>query len=318
MWLHGGRAGGMEAADACTAYPPIMALASPSPTRRRFIGTAGLAGLGFLALQAEDKPAASLRFGICTGLKNARQAADAGADFLEESVSGTLNPDAPESEFRKQLEAIKACPLPVPAFNGYIRRPDLKCVGPAANHDQVMAYCRIALERAGRAGARTIVFGSAGSRKVPDGWDRAKAMDQFAALLKAMGPAAADHGLVVALEPLNVKECNFLNRIGEVAEAAARADHPAIRSVADLYHMKMGGDTPDDLRKAMPFVHHIEIAQQDGRKLPAPGGEDFVPFFKVLHQASFRGTLSMEGSWKPDDLAPAFAELRRQWAAAGA
>ena len=289
------------------------------PTRRRFLGAAGLAGLGLFSARAEDpKAAATPKFGICSGLGKGRAMKEAGADYIEESVSGTLIPDEPEEAFLKKLEAIKTCGAPVLSYNGYIRRPELRAVGPEANHDKIMEYCKVALERAQRAGGRTIVFGSAGCRKIPDGWEPAKAMDQMVALLKLMAPVAADHGVVVAVEPLNAKECNFLNRIGEVAELASRVGHPGLRATADFYHMVKGGDTPDDLRKAMPFVHHVHIARQDGRKVPAPGGEDFVPFFKVMREASFQGKISIEAQGKPEEIAPAFTELRRQWDAAKA
>jgi sugar phosphate isomerase/epimerase len=241
----------------------------------------------------------------------------AGGDFIEEGVGGLLVPEAPEAEFLKKLEQLKAAPLPVPVCNGFIRRPDLKCVGPDANHDEVIKQVSVTFARAAKAGVKTIVFGSSGTRKVPAGWDPAKALDQFVAVLKRMAPIAADQGVTIAIEPLNAKECNFINRIGEVAEAAGRVGHPAVRGVADLYHMLLGGDTPDGLRKAMPFVHHVEIAEPKGRTLPPTNREDFTGFFRVLREAKFAGTMSMEGKWKDPDVAPAFAELRRQWAAAG-
>jgi sugar phosphate isomerase/epimerase len=192
----------------------------------------------------------------------------------------------------------------------------LLCVGPKANHDEVIKQVTVSIRRAGKAGVKTIVFGSSGSRKVPAGWDAGQALDQFVAVLKRMGPIAGDHGVTIAIEPLNAKECNFINRIGEVAEAARRADHPAIRGVADLYHMILGGDTPEDLQKALPFVHHVEIAEPQGRTLPPKNGQDFRAFFRVLHAAKFQGTLSMEGRWADADVAPAFAELRKQWTGA--
>jgi sugar phosphate isomerase/epimerase len=288
-------------------------------SRRRFLGlVAGAAAAtlgGRRAAWAAGLPEPA--FGLCVGLERAGFVKENGGDFVETGVADFLNPDGPEEEFLKRLEQIAAAPLPMPVCNGFIRRPDLKCTGPAANHEAVLAYVSAAFERARRAGVKTIVFGSSGARKRPQGWSAKQADEQFVALLKKMGPLAAKAGVTVALEPLNRGECNYINRIGEVAAIAAAVGHPAVMGVADLYHMVREGDTPADLAAAMPHVHHVEIAEAEGRSLPRPGGQDFTPFFKVLRAKGFAGTISMEGRWKDPDIAPAFAEMRRQWQAAG-
>ena len=86
---------------------------------------------------------------------------------------------------------------------------------------------------------------------------------------------------------------------------------------AGLYHMSLGGDTPDDLRKALPRVRHVELAEPEGRTLPPANRHDFSGFFRVLREGRYAGTVSMEARWSEKDLGPAFAEVRRQWAAAG-
>jgi sugar phosphate isomerase/epimerase len=197
--------------------------------------------------------------------------------------------------------------------NSFIRRPDLHCTGPEANHDEVMAYCTRAFDRARRAGVKIITFGSSGSRQLPDGFPEREGMDQFVALLKRMGPPAAEHGVTVVVEPLQQRECNFINRIGHVEEAVRRAGHPAIRGAADLYHMIVEGDTPADLAKAADIVSHVEIAETEGRRMPGASGQDFRPFFKVLKDAGFAGTIMVEGRWEPSELPTGFAEMRKQW-----
>ena len=289
---------------------------NPPLSRRDFSALTGLAALAAFTGRAGDaKPTPVPRLGMCLDLKRADLIKTSGGDFLEEGVQSLLVPDEDDGAFAKQLEALKACPLPVPVCNGFIRRKDLLCVGPAANHDEVIRNVTVSITRAAKAGVKTIVFGSSGTRRIPAGWDAARALDQFVAVLRRMGPIAADHGVVIAVEPLNAKECNFINRIGDVAAAVKGAGHPAIRGVADLYHMILGGDTPDDLRAAMEAVHHVEIADPTrNRALPAPGGQDFRGFFRVLREAGFAGTLSMEGHWDNPDVPVAFAEIRRQWA----
>ncbi|MEX0325063.1 MAG: sugar phosphate isomerase/epimerase family protein [Puniceicoccaceae bacterium] len=255
--------------------------------------------------------------GVGGGLQEAVAVKAAGGSFVAASVAGWLRPDEPETKFLKSLEQVRQSPLPVWSCNSFIRRKDLKCVGPEANHDAVMAYAEIAFERAGKAGVKGITFGSSGSRRVPEGFPVEEAKRQFVALLQRMGPVAEKHGVTVMVEQLRQKECNFVNTISEVAEIVRAADHPAIRANADLFHMVIEGDTPDDLKEAADLIAIVEIAEAEGRRVPGTGGQDFRPYFKVLKEAGFTGPINIEGRWEVAELEKAFAEISRQWVEAG-
>ena len=179
-----------------------------------------------------------------------------------------LVPDKPEEEFEKNLVKLAASPLPILACNGFIRPANLHCIGPEANHDPICEWAETTFRRMKRASGKFIVFGSAGSRKLPDGWPKEKADEQFVALLKRLGPLAEAHAITVTVEQLRAEECNYINRIGEGATLIRAAGHPNIRLLADLYHMACAGDTPADLKAAMDVVVHVEIAEKEGRTLP--------------------------------------------------
>jgi sugar phosphate isomerase/epimerase len=251
--------------------------------------------------------------GVGGGLEVADQVKVAGGSFVASSVAGWLDPDGPEEAFLERVEAAKQAALPILSCNSFIRRKDLKCVGPKANHAEVLAYAERAFDRARRAGVKGITFGSSGSRRIPEGFSKDEAKRQFVELLKLMGPAAESHGVMVMVEPLRKKECNFLNTIGEVAEVVRAANHPYIRANADLYHMVIEGDTPEDLQKAVDLVEIVEIAEAEGRRVPGVGGQDFRPFFKVLKEAGFKGGINIEGKWEVSELKMGFAEITRQW-----
>ena len=235
-----------------------------------------------------------------------------GADFITESVGAFLMPDKDDSHFEKSLEKLKSASLPILACNGFIRPAHLRCVGPEANHDEIMAWSEVAFRRLKQAGGKFIVFGSSGARAIPDGWSRAKADEQFVALLKKMGPAAATHGVTVVVEQLQKSECNYINHIGEGAALIRQAAHPNIRLLADLYHMAKMDDTPDDLKAAMDVVVHIEIAEKENRTYPGVKGDDFRPYLRVLKHAAYKGAVSIEGRGTDEQLKPAFEEIRKQ------
>lgn len=289
---------------------------SQNSSRRSFLksGSLALAGSALLpsltAAQSREGKNLFSAMGIAAPLEKAAMLKAAGAEFLTESVGSFLVPGQSEADFQKNLEKLAASPLPVLACNGFIRH--LRCVGAEANHDLLLEWSEITFRRMKQAGGKFIVFGSGGSRQLRDGWPKEKADEQFVALLKRMGPLAEAHGIVVAIEQLRAEECNYINRISEGATLIRAAGHPNVRLLADLYHMTSMGDTPADLENAMDVVTHVEIAEKKGRSVPGVGGEDFRPFFKVLWKAGYQGAVSIEGKWENDQVAPSFAEIRKQ------
>ncbi len=287
-----------------------------SISRRNFLQTGSLVLAGTalgprLMAETSGKKLFSA-MGIAAPLDKAAALKAAGAEFLTESVGNFLVPDKDEAEFLKNLEKLKTSPLPVLACNGFIRPANLRCVGPEANHDLILKWADTTFRRMKMAGGKLIVFGSAGARKLPDGWPKEKADEQFVALLKLLGPLAEAQGIIVTVEQLRAEECNYINRLGEGAALIRAAGHPNVRMLADLYHMACGGDTPADLKAAMDVVVHIEIAEKEGRTVPGVSGDDFRPYFRVLREANFKGAVSIEGKWTDAQIGPAFAEMAKQ------
>ena len=112
-----------------------------------------------------------------------------------------LVPDGPDNAFEAKLSELGKSPLPVPACNGFIPGT-LKAVGPQADPEGIVAYAGTALRRAGRAGVQTIVWGSGESRRIPEGFAKARAEEQFRDLARRVAGLAARSEVVLAFEPL--------------------------------------------------------------------------------------------------------------------
>ncbi len=278
---------------------------------RKLFGT--IAGIGLVGCSNTPSEPFVPALGCQSNLDNAVAIKNAGGSFIGLSVAGWLDPDGPEEEFLVKLEAAKASPIPVITCNSFIRRKDLHCTGPDANHKEVMEYCTRAFKRAQRAGVGMITFGSSGSRRLPPGFEYEKGMEQFIALLKVMGPVAQDHGVSVGVEQLRAEEVNFINHIAEVERIVREVDHPNIRGIADIYHMAKGGDTPEQLASAAELIQHIEIAEENGRRMPGVNGQDFRPYFKVMKEAGYKGAIGVEGKWNVSELPMGFKTLTQQW-----
>jgi sugar phosphate isomerase/epimerase len=291
-------------------------------TRRRFLETSAMLAAGGLLepaslLRAGDAKDGILpvpSIGVCTSVKNAQVLKQAGASFIEEGVRWFLVPDKPDADFAPKLEAARASAVPVKAANCFLPG-SLKSVGADANHEGVLAYAETAFQRAKQAGIETIVFGSSGSRAVPEGFSARDAELQFVALLAKMAPLAEADGVTVVVEPLNKGEVNFINTLLEGARLVEPVAHPNIRLLADIFHMMRMDEPASHIHDVAHLLHHVHIAEKAERTPPGAAGDDFKPYLAALAKKGYKGPLSIECRWK--DLAvqlpKAVETIRTQW-----
>ena len=254
------------------------------------------------------------RVGVCGA--HAELSAVAGSiDFAEEAVQRLLVPEQPDTAFEPPGAAALAA-LPIAAANGFLPG-DLRSTGPEVDLERLRRYAAAAFRRARQVGIGIVVYGSGASRQVEEGFDRARAEQQFVAALQTVGPPAAEAGITVVVEPLNTAECNIINSVTEGAEAVRGAGHPHVMLLADLYHMLREDESPDAIERAGALIRHVHVAEKAQRTPPGVAGDDFRPFLRALARAGYGGAYSLECRWR-EQLAEApsgVAELRRQLAA---
>lgn len=239
-------------------------------------------------------------------------------DFIEGHVQNFLLPFGTDAEFAVHAAALRASPLAMPAANCLLPA-HLKIVGPAVDTAALTAYAQTIFRRAREVGLTLMVVGSAGARMIPEGWSATRAFEQYVEALRLFAPLAHAEGVTLVVEPLNRGECNLVNTIVEGAEAARRADHPAVKLLVDLFHMLRNGESPDDILRVGP-IHHAHLAEDKDRAAPGVNGEDFRPFLRALKKIGYHDRLTIECIWKTGpaaEAAPALAALRTQLADAG-
>lgn len=234
--------------------------------------------------------------GVCTGVSNAGRLALHGYTYIEESVGGFLMPTKSEAEFNAKLQQAQNAAIPVKACNSFIPG-SLKSVGSEADHSEILGFMETAFRRAQKAGVEYIVFGSGASRSVPEGFSRDAARRQFLDLCSQMAPLAAKYDVVVVLEPLNSRACNFINSVSEGGKIVEDVNHPNFRLLADIYHMLVDDEGPESLEKYGHLIHHTHIAEKEGRAAPGTHSEDFTPYFRALKNAGYKGKMSIECRW---------------------
>jgi sugar phosphate isomerase/epimerase len=245
---------------------------------------------------AEEYAPDFIEVGLCASATEAAMVKAAGCDYIEAGVRNLLVPAEEESVFKARLKIVREQGLESPACNGFLPRT-LKSVGPDHDLNQLLSYAEVAFERAQIAGVEHIIYGSGGSRFIPENFSRATAKDQFVNVLRHMAPIAQKYGVTLCLEPLRSQETNFLNTMIEGAEVCDLVNHQHVGLVCDYYHVTQEGRGVADVRKASKYIRTLHIAENENRQPPGTAGDDFRPFFKTLKEAGFHGRCSIESRW---------------------
>ena len=250
--------------------------------------------------------------GIC-GTGHAEAAKAAGLDYLEANVTGFLMPENSDEEFAANKALAATITPPIYSANGFFPG-DIKIVGPEADIERAVKYSRTALRRASEIGIKILVLGSSGSRSIPEGFSREEARKQFIDFLKRIAPDAEKNGVIVAIEPLQTEETNFINTVPEGAQIARETGSEYIAVIADLFHMARMKEPPEDIINSADKLVHCHIAEVEERTAPGVKGDDFTPYLKALKSIKYDGRMSFECSWQDIDtqLPKAIQTMREQ------
>ncbi len=282
----------------------IMTRNTNKVSRRDFIQSAtftlaSLGTLGSLNLVAKNRELYQLSLGVFASYDHASYLKKLGCTYIEESVGGFLLPDGTNSTYKKNKAEFNDLKFPIWSYV-ILLPPEIKTVGPQANHKAALERTELALKRAKECGSSYIVFGSGGARHIPDGFDRNKAKQQHIELVKQMAPLAEKHGVTIAIEPLNRKETNFINSLAEGVEIVEAANSPRIQLLCDIYHMMVEDEPASEIVKYGKYIVHCHIAEKEERTPPGVKGDDFRPYLGALKQIGYQGGLSIE-CFKYDD-----------------
>ena len=280
--------------------------------RRQFLATVGAGAVSTLAAGrvwgAEAGKPKGIRIGVCTDPKNAALLKEGGCDYIEASARSFLKPDKAEWTPPVNLETL---PLRIEAYNGFLPG-NLKVTGPAVDLERLKTYVTRACERAKRVGSSVIVWGSGASRKIPGGWDRAKAEEQFVAALRLAGPIAAANGLVLALENLPTRETNIANTTVEAMGYMRKASTDGIAIMVDLRHFSTMNEPLENLDACKGLFVHGHVGD------PLANPDRLKQQLGRLKANGFSARMSFEGGVRDlkNGLKPAVEALRKMWAEA--
>ena len=256
------------------------------------------------------QPAANVRVGYCTGLKNLESAKAAGFDYVE--LSATEIGNLSDADFEIAVAQAKQVGLATPAANLFVPAA-IKLTGPAIDVEQQNAHVRKVLSRLSKLGTEVIVFGSGGARRVPDGFAKDEAFKQLVDFGRRAANEAKAYGITITIEPLRQQETNIINTASEGLELVKAIDHPNFQLMIDFYHLASEKEDPSIVVRAKDHLRHLHMANPTGRVFPQKWEEfDYAPFFAKLREIGYDKRISVEAGTQ--DLAgqapPAIALLR--------
>ena len=264
-----------------------------------------------LAAQAAFAQRAHVQVGYCTSLKNLAAAKAGGFDYAE--LGTTEIAGLADADFEQAARDVAQIGLPTPVANLFLPAT-LKVTGPAVDRDQQIAYVTKAFDRLSRLGVRTVVFGSGGARRVPDGFPRDDAFRQLVDFGKRSALMAREHGITLAVEPLRREETNIINSAAEGLQLVEAIGDPNFQLMIDFYHLASEREDPGIIVHAREHLRHLHIANPRGRVFPlSPGEFDYEPFFAALRTIGYDQRISVEASTQDlqGDAPGAIALLRR-------
>lgn len=240
-----------------------------------------------------------IRFGSCISHRDTAKLkilAALGFDYAELGLSSMRGAD--DAEIAAFAEAARECGIGCEAVN--VMFPgDIRLTGEAADHAAAKEYLSAVLAKTKPLAFKTVVFGSGGARRMPDGYPREKAKEQLISLVRGIiMPFAEQYDFTVCLEELNSNETNILNTLGECEEYLDAVNNPRFAVVADIYHIALEGTPAAKIAAMGSRIKHCHISSA-ARKYP----HSFDPpesvalcrdFFGALRDAGYDGKMSIE------------------------
>lgn len=200
-------------------------------------------------------------FGCGASARDMEQAAAAGFDYVEMPCRAVTS--LSEGDFRLLLAQVEQSHIPVLAMNIYCP-PEVIIAGPGFDLNAAEAYADTASYRASLLGARVVGIGSPNSRNLPEGFDRALALNQLEQFLVSTADQFGRRGITVCFEALGPCFCNFVQHLAEAVDVVKKIKHPHLAAVLDFYNMEHSGEADMDFSGLMPWIRHAHLSDDDG------------------------------------------------------
>ena len=254
-----------------------------------------------------------MRLGICTEPENAGLVKKAGFDFYEFKVFEVH--DASEEQYNQWLRLQEEANIPCEAMNCMLHQR-YQVTGPNADLGAIKTYLEKAIPRCAKMGTKTIVFGSAWSRNMPEGFsDRKKAYEQIVEYLHLASDFCGNHGINIAIEPLGAPATNIVTFVAEGNYLCHLANRENVMLLTDLFAVTQNQESYQEVLVGYaPRMEHIHFSAFNRKYPRRDDGCDYSAFFNGVKLSAFDKRMSVEAGHIGDpyeDMVEAMAVFRK-------
>ncbi len=133
---------------------------------------------------------------------------------------------------------------------------------------------------------------------LPAGVDHARHVDQYIGSIMRAADRLAALDATVMIEPINTRvdvPGYLLDSTRLALECISAADRPNIQLQYDVYHMQiMEGDLMRSIERLLPWIGHIQIADNPGRHEPGTGEIAFERLLRHIDAIGYEGHVGCE------------------------
>jgi hydroxypyruvate isomerase len=221
-----------------------------------------------------------------------RAAAAAGFDAVE--MWGPTGADAPAKP--KDLPALKAALQESGVqLTAQLAEPRTQFMIPPWDHSEFFRKLDEGVAIAQSLGCPRIVVGSGTGF---GGWKRQVQLDKLIEIYTKAAAQTDGSGIVLVLEPVNVRvdhPGSLLDRTAEAVYVARGVGSSYFGVLYDIYHSAVEGeDMAAELENAGELVRYVQLADAPGRGEPGTGSLDWTDRLGILRSAGYAGPIGLE------------------------
>ena len=165
------------------------------------------------------------------------------------------------------------------------------------NHDKIEKEIAASIETAQKLKARkmTVIAGND-----QPGMTQEQMHENVITGLKRFAPMAEEAGVMLILEPMNIRvdhKGHCLYGSPEAVHICREVNSPMVKINWDLYHMQITeGDLCRRMREGWDQVGYLQLADNPGRREPGTGEIDYSRVFKEAWDLGYRDYIGLECS----------------------
>ena len=133
--------------------------------------------------------------------------------------------------------------------------------------------------------------------RLPPNLSHERAHAAYVANLRHAAARCREHGITLLIEPINDRDMPgyFLAGTRQAAAVIEEVGAPNLGLQYDIYHMqRMEGELAETIRRHLPAIGHVQLADVPGRHQPGTGEINFPFLFRLLDELGYEGWVGCE------------------------